>query len=86
MVLPTVGMAIYILITTRKRSAVFFYNLAVLFWITANSIWMLYDFFESSHTWTHAAMLGVVRSLFLMGLGCIVFYHTRRFWLSHLGR
>jgi hypothetical protein len=44
MIIPTVGMAIYILFKSREHVE-FWINLAILFWITANSYWMCSEFF-----------------------------------------
>lgn len=48
MIFPTIGIAIWILIQSRKSVKRFLPNLAVLFWITANAIWMLGEFFTLS--------------------------------------
>jgi len=45
MVLPTVSMAIYILIKSVKMVE-FYINLAICFWIAANSFWMCAEFFN----------------------------------------
>jgi hypothetical protein len=45
MVFPTLAAAIWILYITRKSSDIWV-NLAVLFWILANSTWMMVEFFK----------------------------------------
>ncbi len=40
MIFPTVLIAIWVVIKTRRILSEFAHNLAVLFWISANSIWM----------------------------------------------
>jgi hypothetical protein len=40
MIYPTILIAIWVVIKTRKNLSEFAHNLAVLFWISANSIWM----------------------------------------------
>jgi len=45
MVLPTIAAAIWILYITRRWND-FWVNLAVLFWILANSTWMIMEFFK----------------------------------------
>jgi hypothetical protein len=45
LVLPTIAAAVWILIITKDQNE-FWVNLAVLFWIIANSTWMLVDFFQ----------------------------------------
>ena len=44
MIIPTVSMAFYILFKTRQNVE-FYINLAICFWITANSYWMCSEFF-----------------------------------------
>lgn len=44
MIVPTVGFAALITWKTKKTTAEFLPNLAVLFWILANSFWMLMEF------------------------------------------
>lgn len=45
MVLPTVAVALYIAWHSRSDWQLFWPNMAVLFWISANSIWMLAEFY-----------------------------------------
>jgi len=45
MIIPTLSMAIYIVFVTRKANDVFL-NLAITFWISANSYWMCAEFFH----------------------------------------
>lgn len=45
MVVPTVSMAVYILIKTAGKNE-FFLNLSICFWISANSFWMCAEFFD----------------------------------------
>jgi hypothetical protein len=44
MIIPTLLMAIYILKITKGHSE-FYINLAIVFWISANSFWMCSEFF-----------------------------------------
>lgn len=46
MVFPTLIIAIIITIRTRKFTSEICHNLAIVFWITANSYWMISEFFE----------------------------------------
>lgn len=43
--IPTILLAVYIVWATRNHRENFFHNLAVLFWILANSIWMFGEFY-----------------------------------------
>lgn len=45
MILPTLVIAIVITIRTRRYMSEFCHNLAVVFWIAANSYWMICEFF-----------------------------------------
>lgn len=70
MVFPTLAMAVYIAwLSTRDRSQ-FMHALAVLFWISANSTWMIGDFFFE------ARGHGIAAALFLSGLGILAVYYT----------
>jgi hypothetical protein len=45
MILPTVSLALYLAIKTRRVMKEFLPNLAIACWITANSIWMSDEFY-----------------------------------------
>lgn len=45
MVVPTLSVAIYIAYRTRNLKSELAHNLAVAFWISANSYWMISEFF-----------------------------------------
>ena len=45
MIIPTLTVAIYIAYRTRNIKAELAHNLAVAFWISANSYWMISEFF-----------------------------------------
>lgn len=47
MIVPTIFIAVYILIKTRKTVDAFI-NAAILCWISANSYWMLMEFFNDN--------------------------------------
>lgn len=46
MVLPTISMAAYVCYISKKELNSLLPNLAVLCWISANSLWMLFDFYQ----------------------------------------
>lgn len=50
MMVPTLLLGIYITWLSRKVLSELFHNLAVIFWIAANSIWMCSEFFEFEET------------------------------------
>ena len=45
MIIPTLSVAIYIAYRTREITSELAHNLAVAFWISANSYWMISEFF-----------------------------------------
>lgn len=47
MILPTVALAVYLVIKTLKLRE-FFINMAIFFWISANSFWMIMEFFNDN--------------------------------------
>ena len=77
MVIPTLSVAIYISFRTRKIKAELAHNLAVTFWITANSYWMISEFygFDEVPIWAgfegkHLAMVP-----FLIGVFILAWYY-----------
>lgn len=73
MIIPTVLVAIYITIMTRKNQSELFHNLAVVCWISANSVWMLGEFFVNDGTRPFAA------GFFIAGLLFITYFYTHRY-------
>lgn len=77
MIIPTLSVAIYISTRTRKIKSEFAHNLAVTFWITANSYWMISEFwgFDEVPIWAglqgkHLAMIP-----FLIGIFILAWYY-----------
>ncbi len=73
MIVPTVLVAIYITIITRKNQSELFHNLAVVCWIMANSVWMLGEFFANDTTRPYAT------GFFILGLLFITYFYGYRF-------
>jgi hypothetical protein len=46
MIIPTLAIAIVIAVRTRQYMSEVCHNLAIVFWISANSYWMISEFFE----------------------------------------
>jgi hypothetical protein len=65
--LPTISVAIYLVIITRNSPKRFWPNLAVLFWIGANTTWMLGEFYQFDFTVPAV-------TLFLVGIVAIFVY------------
>lgn len=70
MIWPTVGLALYIAYINRKDRAELVHNLAVSFWIIANSIWMIGEFYFQDQTRSLAIVF------FIIGLLMMVRYYS----------
>lgn len=46
MAFPAIVLAIFLTVICKKQPALFYPNMAVTFWITANSIWMFSEFYN----------------------------------------
>jgi hypothetical protein len=58
MVIPTVLTAYVITWIQRKQAVVLIHNLAISFWISANSLWMLAEFYELESVLKPFAVVG----------------------------
>jgi hypothetical protein len=66
MIVPTLSLAIYITYKNRKDKAELVHNLAVCFWITANSVWMIGEFYlEDDAARTPATVFFVIGLLMM---------------------
>jgi len=70
MIIPTITVALIILYRSREHLSSFIHNLAVLFWISANSLWMLGEMFCADCTKPYAICL------FVGGMGVLFGYYT----------
>jgi hypothetical protein len=68
---PALFMAIMICFLTRK-SLEFYINLAIFFWISANSYWMMVEFFAGN---AHKNLAGIP---FALGFVCVGIYYYQR--------
>ncbi len=57
MIVPTISFAIYITFIHRHDKAELAHNLAVCFWIAANSVWMFGEFYAEDSTRSYAVIL-----------------------------
>lgn len=71
-IIPTVGFAIYITVRRRKIIKELIHNIAICFWILANSTWMIGEFFYNDSTRPIALWF------FASGLVLVATYHSRR--------
>ena len=87
MIIPTLSVAIYIAYRTRHIKSEFAHNLAVAFWISANSYWMISEFFGfdevnilGTYEGKHLAMIP-----FLIGVAILAWYYLveRRKEIKH---
>lgn len=75
MIIPTLGFAILITWRARNFKSELFHNLAVICWITANSFWMVTEFFGLADQLKFFAIIP-----FIIGLVLIVTYHVKKFF------
>lgn len=68
MIVPTIAMAIYITYRSVNTRTELLHNIAVCFWILANSTWMVGEFFGHD-------MRGYAVVMFAMGLAVLAFYY-----------
>ena len=69
MIIPTLGLAIYITYKHRQDNTELTHNLSICFWIAANSTWMLGEFYFNDSTRSLSVLF------FLIGLAIILFYY-----------
>lgn len=74
MILPTISVAIYLTAQARAQRDEFIHNLAVVFWLCANSVWMIGEFFFDDHTRTYALVF------FGIGLLTLAFHYLPKWW------
>lgn len=77
MVLPTLGIALVIAWRTRAYQSELAHNLAIVFWITANSYWMTSEFFgfDTVQVLPHVTGKHLALVPFLIGLGILTYYY-----------
>ncbi|AMJ68055.1 hypothetical protein AXW84_06430 [Hymenobacter sp. PAMC 26628] len=77
MVAPTLGIAIVIAWRTRAYKSELAHNLAIVFWITANSYWMASEFFHFDTVVVAPGVTGKHLALvpFFIGLGILLYYY-----------
>jgi len=70
MIIPTLSLAIIIAWQNRDKSCELFHSLAVIFWVIANSIWMIIEFLDLEN-------LRYIPSIpFIIGLALILYYYS----------
>lgn len=85
MIVPTVSMALYIAWATRFSKVDFYHNMAVVCWITANSIWMLGEMYfdetplQEYYEYSRYAAF----TLFIIGIGFVCWYHLQKRFIKN---
>ncbi len=69
MIAPTIAVALYLTVISRKDRKEFLHSLAVCFWIGANGSWMIGEFFYDD------ALRPIAFVFFLAGLASIAYYY-----------
>lgn len=77
MVLPTLGIALVITWRNRTNKSELAHNLAIVFWITANSYWMSSEFFgfDTAQLAPHITGKKLALLPFLIGLAILAYYY-----------
>lgn len=78
MVAPTVLFALYITWKGRRDHADLMHNLAIVCWISANSIWMIGEFYGAQWGYNDAVTKPAARILFFVGLSFVLYYYAMR--------
>lgn len=69
MIVPTVIVAVWITWISRPNRSELIHNIAVVCWISANSVWMLGEFFWNDGTRLYAQWF------FMLGLGILISFY-----------
>ena len=77
MIFPTLIIAIVIAVRTRQFMSEVCHNLAIVFWITANSYWMISEFlhFDTYRLWGDYTYKHVAIIPFVMGILMLAYYY-----------
>ncbi|GAB2954265.1 hypothetical protein GCM10027048_19530 [Hymenobacter coalescens] len=83
MVVPTLLIAVVIAWRTRHLAAELAHNLAIVLWISANSYWMISEFFHFDEVLVWQGITGKHMALFPFGAGLLVLAY---YYLIHKPR
>ena len=72
MIVPTLSVAVYIAWRTREIKSELAHNLAIVFWITANSYWMISEFFGFDDVHVYAQLAGKHVAIIPFGIGILI--------------
>ncbi len=76
MIVPTFLLAVVITFITRHNRKELFHNFAICMWISANSLWIVGEFYG------HESFRGIAKYLFIIGITAILWYYTSDFLLA----
>jgi hypothetical protein len=73
MIVPTVSVAVILAVKSRlEKDDEFWINLAICFWIAANSYWMICEFINKE------AMKNYAGIPFVAGMLCVAYFYIKR--------
>ncbi|NJO24736.1 MAG: hypothetical protein HC867_01545 [Bacteroidia bacterium] len=77
MIFPTLAVAIFIAWRTRAMKSELAHNLAIAFWISANSYWMISEFygFDEVHIWLQFEGKHIALIPFITGAAILLYYY-----------
>ncbi len=78
MIIPTLSIAVYIVWQNRNIASELYHNLAVMFWIIANSYWMISEFYKFDDRIFFDVVSGKQMAIipFTMGITCLFIYYV----------
>jgi hypothetical protein len=74
MAVPTIALAAYLVYRVRSNSRDVVHNAAVLFWLCANTTWMIGEFWFADSTRPQAKLF------FIAGLGMLMLFYMWSLW------
>ncbi|MEP6675399.1 MAG: hypothetical protein ABJA78_09590 [Ferruginibacter sp.] len=80
MIFPTLIIAIIITIRTRQYVSEICHNLAIVFWISANSFWMISEFFHFDSMIVAGNIMYKYLSIIPFGIGILILSYYYLLW------
>jgi hypothetical protein len=80
MIFPTLIIAIIITIRTRQYMSEICHNLAIVFWISANSFWMISEFFHFDSAVISGGITYKYLSILPFGIGILILAYYYLLW------
>ncbi|MES2266257.1 MAG: hypothetical protein V4520_05835 [Bacteroidota bacterium] len=78
MIIPTLFISVMIAYRTRDMVSELCHNLAITFWISANSYWMISEFmgFDGHHVYGVVTYKQLAIIPFMLGVFCLAYYYA----------